>query len=99
MVVPYLMVLLPQNLAVSTLTAAALVFVVKFSVQASSVIGGPLADRLGTRRMLVLGLLLRAAGMAAFALTRHVGCHSRPARWQAWAAGSMHPPPAEPSVP
>lgn len=73
MVVPYLMVLLPQNVAVSTLTAAALVFVVKFSVKASSVIGGPLADRLGTRRMLVLGLLLRATGMAAFALTRHVG--------------------------
>lgn len=73
MVVPYLMVLLPENMAVSTLTAAVLVFVVKLSVKASSVIGGPLADKLGARRMLVLGLALRAGGMAAFALTRHVG--------------------------
>lgn len=73
MVVPYLMVLLPQNLAVSTMVAATLVFVVKLSVQASGLIGGPLADRLGSRRLMVLGLALRALGMAAFAWTQHVG--------------------------
>ncbi len=72
MVIPYLMVLLPQDFAVPTMVAAALVFVVKLSVKGSSVIGGPLADRLGTRRLMVIGLTLRGVGMAAFAISQSI---------------------------
>jgi DHA1 family multidrug resistance protein-like MFS transporter len=72
MVIPYMMVILPKSFGVSAAMAAFLVFVVKFSVKASNFIVGPVADKLGTKKLMIVGMLLRGAGMAAFAVSQNV---------------------------
>jgi len=72
MVIPFMMVILPRDSGISIGMVSVIVFIVKVSVKLSNLIGGPLADRFGTKVVMSVGLLLRGIGMAGFFLDKQV---------------------------
>lgn len=72
MITPFIGVLLVKGVGLDTGTAGLLVAVATFVQFGGSIVGGPVADRLGLKPTMTAALLLRALGLVLLALAVHV---------------------------
>ncbi|WP_414168539.1 MFS transporter [Streptoverticillium reticulum] len=72
MITPFIGVLLVKGVGLDTGTAGLLVAVATFIQFGGSIVGGPVADRLGLKPTMTGALLLRALGLVLLALAVHV---------------------------
>ncbi|GHF27253.1 MFS transporter [Streptomyces morookaense] len=72
MITPFIGVLLVKGVGLDTGTAGLLVAVATFVQFGGSIVGGPVADRLGLRPTMIVALLLRTLGLVLLALAVRV---------------------------